>query len=53
MVAIETNSTMPDYNQSLSTVDSHVMANLIGKYHNLIKLKPDIDLWIAFHFGTG
>ena len=51
MVAIGTSSTMPHCDQSLCTVDSDVIANLIGKYHNLTKLKPYIDLWIAF--GTG
>ena len=51
MVAIGTSSTMPHCNQSLRTVDSDVIVNLIGKYYNLTKLKPDIDLWIAF--GTG
>ena len=35
----------------IRTVDTDVIAILIGKYHDLAKLKPDIDLWIAF--GTG
>lgn len=35
----------------IRTVDTDVIAILIGKYHDLAKLKPDNDLWVAFGKG--
>lgn len=37
----------------LRTVDTDVVVILIGKFHHLVSLSQDVDIWIAFGTGKG
>ena len=33
------------------TADTDVIVILVGKYHSLKEIQPDLDLWVAFGMG--